>query len=341
MTGPVGPTPAANGAARPQAPPPAAAATKPATPAAPAKPVVQQLPKIVVKRSVDIIPAKYLHLMVLGFGKVGKTSCTVGTAPGPVLVINSDDPDESLEPAREFNDDFLHVDAHSPAEMSACIVEAHRLAKAGEVATVVWDTITGFSPFCEAAAFAQTTTSAGKEDGRKASPLYKKTMRSFIQRLKTLPCHLIVNSHYIDVGGGGDEDEQVGLDKVWDKKSPQGIVPNLYGSFRAEICGMFSDIVFMEKILQPGGREARVFVTGINGVYGPGCRSIPGNKQLPADIGEFLKMKRNRPLAAQMPAAPARPPMPAVAATQPRPAAPVARPAAAPIVRPAAPPVRR
>lgn len=332
------------------APQPAAAngAAKPAAPAA-AAPAQRAQPDVVlptIKRSSDIQPARFLHLMVLGFGKCGKTTATVSTAPGPVLVINSDDPDESLEPARDFTDEeFLHMDAHSPAEMSGAIIEAHRLVKAGEVATVIWDTISGFSPFCEAAAFKATKTTAGKEDGRKASPVYKKTMRSFVQRLKALPCHLIVNSHYIDVGSS-DEDEQQGVDKVWDRKSPQGIVPNLYGSFRAEICGMFSDIVFMEKIPMPGGREERIFVTGINGVYGPGCRSIAGNKQLPADIGVFLEMKRTR--GATLKPAPTRAPMPAVVATQPRPAAPATpqrpvvstqRPAAVP-QRPVAQPVR-
>ena len=230
----------------------------------------------------DIDGPSFLRMMVLGFSKAGKSTQVVSTAPGPVYVINSDQK-EALVPVTRFCSDFLHNHVISSQAMNEAIELARQLVKEGKVQTVVWDTISGFSPYLEAEAFASTLTKDGKEDGRKAWPVYRKIIRSTLSRLFKLKAHVIVISHYLDVGGAPDE-ESKGV-----AKTGQGIVPMLGGASRAEVGGMFQDVVFMEKQLTGPGKEERFFVTGIDGVYGPGCRSVNGNRVMPADVGVFLK----------------------------------------------------
>jgi hypothetical protein len=233
----------------------------------------------------DMEGPKYLRLLVMGFNKVGKSCAVISTAPKPVYVINSDQPD-ALEPVLRFDRTFKHNYIDSSQKMSDAIEVARQLVKEEKVSTVVWDTLSGFSPNLELEAFASTLTGEGKEDGRRAWPVYRKFLRGFIGRLFKLKCHVVVVSHYLDVGGGGEDDKD--NNKKVAKTGP-GIVPMLGGASRAEVGGMFQDVVFMEKRLTGPGVEKRFFVTGIDGVFGPGCRSMPGNMDLPADVSEFLK----------------------------------------------------
>jgi hypothetical protein len=241
--------------------------------------------KMVPLSADDLEGPKYLRLLVLGFNKVGKSTQVISTSPKPVYVINCDQPD-ALEPVRRFDRSFSHNFIDSSQKMADAIEVARQLVKDGKVSTVVWDTLSGFSPNLELEAFASTLTSEGKEDGRRAWPVYRKFLRGFIGRLFKLKCHVVVVSHYLDVGGSSDDDKDAGK-KV--AKTGPGIVPMLGGASRAEVGGMFQDVVFMEKRLTGPGVEERFFVTGIDGVFGPGCRSMPGNMDLPADVSEFLK----------------------------------------------------
>jgi len=244
----------------------------------------------------DMTGPQYLRMLVLGFQKVGKSCTVISTAPGPVYVINTDQ-ENALEPVLDFNQDFLHNFVKSSQEMNDALEVARQLVKADEVQTVVWDTMSGFSPIVEAEAFKATLTSNQKEDGRKASPLFKKIMRSTLVRLLKLKCHVIVISHYLDVGGSFEEEEPETKDGKEVKKSAKqspGIVPMIYGSFKAEAGTKFDDVVFMEKQITGPGTESRYFVTGLNGVYGPGCRSLTGNQVIPADVSNFLKLAEKK-----------------------------------------------
>jgi AAA domain len=254
---------------------------------APARPVTPGIKPLMVPMAADDLEGpKYLRLLVMGFNKVGKSTCVIASAPKPVYVINSDQPD-ALEPVRRFDRTFLHNHVDSSQKMDQAIEVARQLVKDDRVQTVVWDTMSGFSPTLELEAFASTLTGEGKEDGRRAYPVYRKYLRAFITRLFKLKCHVVVITHYLDVGGG-DDDAKDKTKKV--AKTGQGIVPMLIGASRAEVGGMFQDVVFMEKRLTGPGTEERFFVTGIDGIYGPGCRSMPGNIDLTADVAGFLKL---------------------------------------------------
>jgi hypothetical protein len=97
-----------------------------------------------------------------------------------------------------------------------------------------------------------------------------------VSRLFRLKAHIIVTSHYLDVGGEVMDGQQA--------KTGIGIVPLLGGKARGTIPAMFQDVVFFEK----KGAD-RFFITGIDGVWGPGCRSLPGNMAVPADVKALMR----------------------------------------------------
>lgn len=236
-------------------------------------------PKLVPQWSDDkTLPEKrFMRVLLLGAPKQGKTVAAVGTSPGPVYVINSDQKD-SLDPVSRIypNAKYAKNLIHTQNQMEDAIVLARKLVNDGEIKTIVWDTISGFAHFLEDEFEDKTRNEKGESDGRRFWRSYTKYILNVVGRLSKLDAHLVVCSHYIDINGQNDVE---GI-----PKTGPGIVPLLAGQLRARIGAYFPDILFMEKV-----KGSRAFVTGIDGVWGPGCRSINDNKVLPADFKEFMK----------------------------------------------------
>lgn len=223
--------------------------------------------------SKDLVGSSYLRLLVMGPPKVGKSTTCIGSAPpGGVYVINSDDK-YSLRPAtkvREFQCD--HVLGNELQGIENALKEARTGVKEARYQTIVWDTITKYAGRVEDV-FANATIGAkGEPDGRRYWPAYKKHLHGIIDRLFALKAHVIVTAHYIEQSG-------VMIDGQIAKQG-NGIVPALGGTARASIPAEFQDVVFLE--MRPGGK--RVFVTSSDGVFGPGCRSLPGVQSVDANI---------------------------------------------------------
>ena len=145
-----------------------------------------------------------------------------------------------------------------------------------------------------------TLTSEGKEDGRRAHPELSKRLNHVIDLLLTVPAHLVVTSHYMEVGGGDDD----GKSKPKSGKGLAPLMPNLRS--RSEVAAKFHDIVWFEKA--GGGVEAsaqykgRIFVTAEDGVFGPGGRHLKGASIIPGHIGTLIEQsslagKRTKPAA--------------------------------------------
>lgn len=233
----------------------------------------------------DASAQAYLRLLVLGAPKVGKTHCILATCEKPAYVINCDDAG-SLRPAsrvtKEFKWDLVAArDAGMLSQMENAIGEARRGVKAGEYKTIVWDTMSSYAMRLEQVLADSTDTGKGP-DGRRYWPDYEKRLRSVVERLFSLKAHIIVMSHYIEVGGEVTENQMA--------KSGQGIVPLLGGKARGTIPALFQDVVFLEK-----KRTGRVFTTALEGVFGPGCRSLDGVAEMPADVGEFWRRATGGP----------------------------------------------
>ncbi len=219
----------------------------------------------------------FLRLLVLGAPKVGKTRTVIGSAGEGVYVINSDDK-YSLRPAAavcEFEWDLaLGSDLQS---IENCISAARSGVKEGKYKTIVWDTMTKYAARVEDVYANASMNGKGEPDGRRYWSQYRKHLHMVIDRLFMLKAHVIVNAHYIDNPGAVIEGQ---VSKMGD-----GIVPSLGGQARQTVPAEFQDVVFLEK---RAGK--RMFVTSSDGVFGPGCRSLPGVESCEADIQVLWKM---------------------------------------------------
>lgn len=231
----------------------------------------------------DIEKSAYLRLLVLGAAKVGKSTTVLKSCEKPAYVINCDDA-MSLKPASRFTKDFHYdmVTAEGPAifqQIENAIAEARKGVKEGRYKTIVLDTLSFLARRVENVCLDSTVSERAPEkgpDGRRAYPLYKRRLIGVIERLFTCKAHVIVLSHWV-------ESNDVLIEGQLAKKG-EGIVPMLTGQARAEVGGLFQDIVFLEKRKDGSGRD---FITNVNGVTGPGCRSLKekGYEVIDADIG--------------------------------------------------------
>jgi len=234
--------------------------------------------------SSEVEATAFLNLLVLGTAKAGKTCTVISTAPGPVYVINSDSP-TSLRPVLEFTDDF-EFDlclGDNLRDIEKCIHSAREGVKAGKYKTVVWDTITKYCRRAEQifeAADAAANRS-GEANGMKYIPKFQRHIHNVLDRLFTIPCHVIVNSHWIN-----DEGRQI---EGQAPKKGEGIVPMLPGKLRLSIPGEFEDVIFLEN-----KRGKREFITSDSGVFGSGGRNLPNVEVFPGDISALWDAMQER-----------------------------------------------
>lgn len=236
---------------------------------------------------------QFLRMLMLGSPRVGKSFAALSTAPRPIYWINSDGRgalDGAIETMLEkkIKPDFQSNVIQSAAKMEEAIKLARSLVKEKGVKTIGWDTMSSFSDYLldECVNASAAASSSGKSDGRKYWPEYHKRMQNIVQRLFKIDAHVVICSHWIDTSSESDDNG--------DKKTPKigkGIIPLLGGASRLTIPRHFADIVFVEK---RKSAEDRVFLCDIDGVWGPGCRSLPGVSEVKADIGLFLRMKDER-----------------------------------------------
>jgi AAA domain len=207
-----------------------------------------------------------LRLLVMGAPKSGKTVTCVGTCPQPSYVINCDQ-GKALNhvkihyPKARFVRDPYPV--HDIDAMERALYSARKMAKAGEIRTVVLDTLSGFSKKLILELEEASKNGAGESNGLKYYPAYTRYIIQLCSRICEIPCHVIVNTHWIDLTKeNGDGVEKVG----------EGKVPLLETEKASKsVGGEFSDIVMLERPKNVGRR----FVLGRDGAqWGPGGRNL-------------------------------------------------------------------
>lgn len=231
----------------------------------------------------------FLRVLIMGGPKLGKTTAAVGTGPSKgVLLINCDNRATSVRGAYRLRKDFDVVmvraskgkNHYAWADMLLALQTARDGIRDKRYDRVVVDTLSEFSEALEDECAAKTENGSGEADGRRYWPVYHKRMRHVINNLFDMKAHTIVVSHYMEVGSE---------DPVDGEGTPHrgvGYVPLLGGKSRGKIPAMFDDIVWMDF----NNKGKRVFVTGPTGAWGPGCRSIGETVEIPADIGDLIKL---------------------------------------------------
>lgn len=235
----------------------------------------------------------YLRLLMMGQAKLGKTSHAISTAPAPVRVLICESDSALLGAKREtsnFDFDRIRPDAggHIWNTMMNAILAAKKDAKAGLIKTVVVDPLSFFAHKLLLEIEEATKTKEGNVDGRKAHPEFTKRIIHAVDLLLTIPAHLVVVSHHMDIGGDDNGDRP---------KTGPGIVPLMPNmATRTAIAALFYDVVWFDIAPKaiPGGPPVdhyknRVFVTGPDGAWGVGCRSLKKNSVLPAHVGKFIE----------------------------------------------------
>jgi hypothetical protein len=221
----------------------------------------------------------FLRLLLLGAPKAGKSTAAIATSPGPVRVLLCED-QSALRGAKRLTSNFDFEPIGGWNSMQSAMAEARKDAEAGKIRTVVIDPLSDFADRVLREAFKNNLTKEGNEDGRKAYPECTKRLKHLAEQIFMLPCHAVVICHYMELGGETGE----GIEKTG-----KGIVPLLPGQARAVMAAKFVDVIWMD-VRQVNGKSERVFVTGPEGAWGPGCRSLSGTHVLPADVGELIKL---------------------------------------------------
>jgi hypothetical protein len=214
---------------------------------------------------------RFIRVLLLGPPKCGKSVMAIASSPRPVRVFLCES-DSALQSARRFvGDRFTFDRTRTHKAMLEALHTARRDVKKGRIKTLIVDPLSTMAGKLEEFCLKQTKTHSGADNGMKAYPMYNRILRQIREQLLDLQCHVIVITHYIESGGAeiANSTAQTG----------EGIVPMLAGRARAEFSAAFPDVVWMD--YQAG---KRVLVTGPQGAWGPGCRSLKDTHVLPADI---------------------------------------------------------
>lgn len=221
---------------------------------------------------------EFLRLLLMGVPKSGKTTMVVASSPGPVRVLLCEG-DSALNGARRHSPEWVkHGDFERIKgwkSMADAIQVAKEDAKKGVIKTLVVDPLSDFAAVLEEDLLAATDNGKGP-DGRRAYPEYVRRLRHLVEQLFRIPCHVVVISHYIEVGGGEVQPDGGGEPTP---RTGEGIVPLLAGKARALIAAKFNDVVWFD--IRKG---ERILETGPTGRWGPGCRSLDGVQIIPADV---------------------------------------------------------
>lgn len=206
------------------------------------------------------------RLLVIGPPKIGKTHWSLKTAHKPVYVLACDG-GQSLKPGlREcadgevFFDDVNGQDRVLLNQIEVAVIEASKGARDGRYKTIVVDTLSTLSKN-----LSEIFVPPDCVNVRAGWGAYGMKLRGIIQRLNTLPAHIVYLCH-----------DKIVMDEKGVKKE---ILPYIQGKTAGDISALVDDIVYLER-----EGDARVFRTSITGVLGPGCRNLPGVRTIPADL---------------------------------------------------------
>lgn len=206
----------------------------------------------------DIAPSAYARVLVLGGGKIGKTTTLVSTSPKP-LIINCDGDSATKYPAK-MGAKFIAVDATTRMQWKKAQNAAKEIVEAGAAKSVIVDSVSLLANNLV------DELSVVHQDDKRAlyGELLETLMRGF-KRLMTLPAHVFFVAHVAP-----DFDEVT------------GVCPLIAGQTKMLLPAFVNDWALMT---YDGDRTPeRAFVLGSIGKWSIGGRGVKKPCVIPATV---------------------------------------------------------
>lgn len=217
----------------------------------------------------EIAQSAWARLLVIGRPKIGKSTAIVGTAPGPVAVLNADG-DSALKYPAGTGAKFLQFDVGTRETWRAGRKAVTAAAQANAVRTVVVDTIT----FLADALYDEISL---KLDGHERFGELKNQIVGGLKQLFQIPAHVIVIAHLLPGKDDGSE----------------GIMPLINGQSKFIVPGIANDVVMFD--YQAGRTPERQFIVGPQGSWTYGGRNISRKTVTNPTIPELFKELKIQP----------------------------------------------
>lgn len=221
----------------------------------------QQLADMGVLNQDEVVENSFARVLVMGPAKAGKTTSLLATAPAP-LHINCDGM-SAAKGASALGGKFLSVDAFDTAGLKRALEIAEKLVAAGNVKTVVLDTVTLLA---DNLLDQLSVTRSGFELWGDLAELLVAT----VKRLCKLQAHIFVVAHMMPDN----------------KNDAAGIMPAIGGSSKVRIPALLDDWILLD--VEPGRKPERVWLLGPQKSWSHSGRNIRRTTQVEATVPALL-----------------------------------------------------
>jgi hypothetical protein len=248
-----------------------AAATTPAATPTPTTPAAD--PAEALRRSLgiqtpnEISRGTYARILVLGVGKVGKTTSLLTTAPKPLIIDG--DTDGSVNAALRLGAEFMRLPCHTVVEWKRGVDNAVKAAAAGLCESIIVDPLSLISDTIVA------ELSATK-DGRDLFREVLALLVNGVRKLTRAKAHVFIVSHFMPPR----------VDESKNLVDSGGILPGIPGQAAMKIPALMSDWVVFEATPSktPGEQPTRQFLVGPQKLWAASGRNANRSCAVPANV---------------------------------------------------------
>jgi hypothetical protein len=205
----------------------------------------------------ELAAGAHARILVTGAPKAGKTTAVLTTAPGPICVLNCDGPGAAMAAKRHGAKGLRILDVTSPTKWKKGVAAACAQAEAGEVKSIVVDTVTVLVN--QVLTLDYNTRFSGFEIWRN---VLDAGMRG-LMKLLSAPAHVFILSHY---------------------SVDDGLI-TLAGSLKQDVPALVHDRIHLE--FDPKATPPRFFHVGSGPLTG-GRSGRSEHRTIPADVKLLL-----------------------------------------------------
>ncbi len=219
-----------------------------------------------------------IKALVVGESGAGKTHFA-GTFPKSYWIMTEPGGKDTLDFNADLNKNIVKHCYHMPtplkdikdvfADIIVSTKDAHKLAAEGKVDTLVLDNLTYLSEnrWIFINKYQKLATSSGADDTQRMYGILGRWLYDFIYtNFTTFPGNVIVTTH---IKQEGEEAMKKKANKDTD------IVPNILGGFRNQAAGMFSLVMYLDKIVDGQGYKYLARINKGNGKLAKNRYGLP------------------------------------------------------------------